>query len=115
MVEINRCTQCFLPSTKPDLHFDKKGICGACKYQEYYDKINWESRKQEFYKIIEKRLKDNSDNNYDCTIAVSGGKDSTYQTYLIKQMGLKALLLKDIIHSLKLSFAAMAMDCKIIK
>jgi len=93
MVEINRCTQCLLPSTKPDLHFDEKGICGACRYQEYYDKINWESRKQEFYKIIEKRLKDNSDNNYDCTIAVSGGKDSTYQAYLIKQMGLKALLL----------------------
>ena len=38
--------------------------------------------------------KKGSNDNYDCTIAVSGGKDSTYQTYLItKTLGLKPLLL----------------------
>ena len=31
--------------------------------------------------------------NYDCIIAVSGGKDSYYQTHIIKQYGLKPLLI----------------------
>ena len=35
-----RCKKCYLPNTKPDLHFDNNGICGACKYQDYYDRIN---------------------------------------------------------------------------
>ena len=35
-----------------------------------------------------------NDHTYDCAIAVSGGKDSTYQTYLVKEkLGLSALLL----------------------
>jgi N-acetyl sugar amidotransferase len=93
MFEIIRCVNCLLPSTKPDLHFDDKGICGACRYQKYYDKINWEERKNEFHQIMDAELKKNPNNNYDCTIAVSGGKDSTYQAYLIKEMGYKALLL----------------------
>ena len=93
MFEITRCINCLLPSTKPDLHFDEKGLCGACKYQKFYNSIDWEERKNSFQQIVEKHLKKNTNNTYDCTIAVSGGKDSTYQAHLIKEMGYKALLL----------------------
>ncbi len=89
-----RCKNCLLPNTKPDLHFDEKGICMACKYNEYYKSIDWDKRKFFFFDLIEKWKKKGSNDNYDCTIAVSGGKDSTYQTYLItKTLGLKPLLL----------------------
>ena len=89
-----RCKKCLLPSTKPDLHFDTNGICMACKYMKHYKNVNWEKRKQDFFDLFEKMKKKNNPNNYDCTIAVSGGKDSTYQTYLItKEVGLKPLLL----------------------
>ena len=27
---ITYCTICFLPTTKPDLYFDKSGVCAAC-------------------------------------------------------------------------------------
>jgi N-acetyl sugar amidotransferase len=80
-----RCTNCLYPSTKPDLEFDDKGVCGACRFREYEKTINWDARKQEFFDLIEKiRPKDRS--NYDCIIPVSGGKDSTYQTYIIKEL-----------------------------
>ena len=81
-----RCKNCLFPSTKPDLHFDEKGICMACKYTGYYKSIDWDKRKTFFYDLIDKLKKNRSDHNYDCTIAVSGGKDSTYQTYLITKI-----------------------------
>ena len=40
MYEITRCVNCLLPSTKPDLHFDEKGVCGACQYQKFYNPID---------------------------------------------------------------------------
>ena len=88
-----RCKSCLFPSTKPDLHFDDDGTCGACKYTKYYNNIDWEKRKNDFYELVDKFKSKNNQNYYDCTIAVSGGKDSTYQTYLIKESGLKPLLL----------------------
>ena len=92
-----RCKRCLFPNTKPDLHFDENGICMACKYTDYYHgEIDWDKRKELFYTLIErvKLSNKNSDSEYDCTIAVSGGKDSTYQTYLITEVaGLKPLLL----------------------
>ena len=48
-----RCKNCLYPSTKPDLQFDKNGICGACRFREYEMTIDWEKREQEFYQMIE--------------------------------------------------------------
>ena len=46
-----RCKSCLFPSTKPDLHFDDDGTCGACKYTKYYNNIDWEKRKKSAYDI----------------------------------------------------------------
>ena len=48
-------------------------------------------RKKVFENIV-KKIKKNNKSNYDCIIAVSGGKDSYYQTHVIKEYGLKPLL-----------------------
>ncbi len=90
-----RCTKCLLPNTKPDLELQKGKQCGACNYTEYYNKIDWKKRESEILKRIKKIKDNNKDSNaYDCTIAVSGGKDSTYQAYLVKEkLGLNALML----------------------
>lgn len=87
------CIKCVMPNTKPDLFFDKDGVCDACKSAETKNKkINWAKRKKEFEKIISRyRSKDGS--NYDCIIPVSGGKDSHYQVYVAKKVyGLNPLL-----------------------
>ena len=93
MSQFFRCKSCLFPSTKPDLDFNDDGICGACKYTKYYKNIDWEKRKKDFFELVDNFKSKKNDNYYDCTIAVSGGKDSTYQTYLIKESGLKPLLL----------------------
>jgi len=83
------CTKCIMPNTKPDLHFDGKGVCDACRSQEDKNSnIDWEAREKEFLSLVE-QYKSNSD--YDCIIGVSGGKDSTYQVIKVLELGLNPL------------------------
>lgn len=84
------CTRCVMPDTKPDLFLDEEGVCNACRSFEKRKEVNWEVRKEEFFKVFEKyRSKDSS--NWDCIIPVSGGKDSTYQVLKVIQQGLNPL------------------------
>jgi N-acetyl sugar amidotransferase len=90
---IQFCKKCLFPDTKPDLYFDENGFCDACSSaQQKWNgnkSINWEKRSQEFDDIINKLPKDRI---YDCVVPVSGGKDSTYQTYrMCRHHGLKVL------------------------
>ena len=83
---------CLYPDTKPGLEFNDQGICSACTNYEWKQTVNWNEKKSELKQILEKyRSKDGT--NYDCIIPVSGGKDSTYQTYVIKEeFGLNPLV-----------------------
>lgn len=84
-MKIKYCKNCLFPETKPDLSFDENGICSACiSAREKHKHIDWEIRKEEFEKIIETYKK--NDSGYDCIIPVSGGKDSTYQAYFMKEV-----------------------------
>ncbi|MBN1899483.1 MAG: N-acetyl sugar amidotransferase [Spirochaetes bacterium] len=84
------CKRCVMPDTKPDLHIDKDGICNACRSYENRTKIDWEKRKKELVKILDKyRSKDGK--IWDCIIPVSGGKDSTTQVIRMIQLGLNPL------------------------
>ena len=86
------CNRCLYPDTKPGLEFNDQGICSACTNYEWKQTVNWNEKKSELKQILEKyRSKDGR--NYDCIIPVSGGKDSTYQTYVIKEeFGLNPLV-----------------------
>ena len=54
MIKFKRCKNCLFPSTKPDLHFNEKGVCGACTYTNYYEnEIDWKSKEKEFIKLCE--------------------------------------------------------------
>jgi len=79
------CKLCLLPDTKPQLEFDENGICSACINNKKKESVDWESKKTELLRIIEK-YKSKDGTNYDCIIPVSGGRDSTYQTYVMKEL-----------------------------
>lgn len=85
---IKFCKKCIMPNTKPDLIFNEEGVCNACTNFENRKKINWDQRKKDFEEIINK-YKNND--NWDCIIPVSGGKDSTYQVIKILEYGLNPL------------------------
>lgn len=77
-----------------DITFDQYGVCNY--YHEFKAKLkvrvpahNEASKK---LKSIVKEIKSNGKGKpYDCIIGVSGGVDSTYTAWLVKQLGLKPL------------------------
>ena len=86
------CKKCLYPDTKPQLIFDENGVCSACVNADLKEKIDWNEKRRELYRILEK-FRNKNGTNYDCIIPVSGGKDSHYQTYVIKkEFGLNPLV-----------------------
>ena len=89
---MKHCIKCLFPDTKPELGFDENGVCDACRYSKEKETIDWDKKKNELEKIL-KQYKNNDQSNYDCLIPISGGKDSHYQTYVIKEeFGLNPLV-----------------------
>lgn len=84
---VKYCSTCLFPETKPDLFFDDQGVCSACVAAEQKNiDIDWEQRKKDFNSIINHYKKKEGEIGYDCLIPVSGGKDSTYQVYYMKEV-----------------------------
>lgn len=79
-----------MPDTKPDIFFDKHGVCNACLNYQNRKIINWDIRKKELLNVLEKYRFKNQE-NWDCIIPVSGGKDSTYQVIKMLQLGMNPL------------------------
>lgn len=84
------CSKCVAPM-KSALHlsFDEEGVCSGCKAAEQKKKIDWQQRKDWFKELIDDYI---SEDNYDCIIPVSGGKDSYFAAHIAKEYGLKALM-----------------------
>lgn len=86
------CTKCVMPDTRPGISFDENGVCSACQSYERRKSINWDARYKELETLCNKYRGMNG-TSYDCAIAVSGGKDSHYQVYLMKEvMGMNPIL-----------------------
>lgn len=87
------CKKCTMPDTRPGITFDENGVCSACTHYEKRKLINWEKRYQELEVLCNKYRGCNGVGNYDCAIAVSGGKDSHYQVHIMKEvMGMNPIL-----------------------
>jgi len=85
------CKKCVMPDTRPGSIFDKEGVCQACRNYERQGKTDWGTRFEELKSICEKYRRE--DGYYDCVVAVSGGKDSHFLTYMVKErMGMNPLL-----------------------
>lgn len=81
-----------MPDTRPGISFDKDGVCMPCKNHERKKQVNYEARFEEFKTLCDKYRGSNG-NSWDCAIAVSGGKDSHFQTYMMKEvMGMNPIL-----------------------
>ncbi len=87
------CTRCTMPDTRPGISFDSKGVCSACNHYDNRKNIDWDARFKEFEALCDKYRGCNGPGGYDCAVAVSGGKDSHFQVYMLKEvMGMNPIL-----------------------
>ena len=86
-VSFRFCKECLYPETKPDLFFNDEGVCTACTATSAkFTTIDWKAREKEFNELLDKHRIPPDEVGYDCIVPVSGGKDSTYQAYFMKEV-----------------------------
>ena len=78
--DLKRCSSCILPETYPYIEFNEKGVCNYCI--SYFKKPK---------KIFENKLElildkyRSKNNNPDCLVGLSGGRDSCYGLHVLKK------------------------------
>lgn len=73
---MRRCTRCILPETYPLIQFDSNGVCNICG--EFQSTPDLSAGQQKLREIVARYRKPTG---YDCIVALSGGRDSTYALY----------------------------------
>lgn len=89
------CTRCIMDTTADrSIRFDDGGLCRHCaRYDELVDarRLRGERGREALHGLVERMKTAGRGREYDCIIGVSGGVDSTYVAYLVKQYGLRPL------------------------
>ena len=80
------CKKCTMPDTRPGITFDAEGVCSACRHYEHRKQVDWDARFKEFEALCDKYRGCNGPGGYDCAVAVSGGKDSHFQVWMLKEV-----------------------------
>ena len=71
-------------SNKNTLFFSEDGICQPCRIQEEFEnKVDWEERENDLKALLDKYR--SSDGSHDCIVPGSGGKDSVFQSMILKE------------------------------
>ena len=88
---MKRCTKCLNAVTRPRIEFNDDGVCNACQWAQEKKELDWSLRELQLRDLINKH-KNKSD--FDCIVAVSGGKDGSYVAHTLKtRYGLRPLCL----------------------
>jgi N-acetyl sugar amidotransferase len=74
-----------MPDTRPGITFHEDDVCAPCHNYEKQKTTDWTARKLEFEDLC-KKYRGSNGNNYDCAIAISGGKDSHFQVWFMKEV-----------------------------
>jgi hypothetical protein len=91
METLKRCSACVLPESYPGITFDERGVCNYC--------LGHRNRRLRGKETLRARIEPYRDHArrtgqpYDCIVALSGGRDSTYVAhYAVRELGLRVLL-----------------------
>ncbi len=69
-------------SKKTTLVIDDEGICDACRVAEDKAAVDWNQRHRELEDLCDQHRR--SDGRHDCIVPGSGGKDSFFQSHILK-------------------------------
>lgn len=81
---MRRCTHCILPETFPGVQFDDEGICQYCRrVPDIEERTAQKARLRTRFEELVSQVRDRP--GYHCLMSWSGGKDSTYTLWLLKE------------------------------
>lgn len=91
------CTRCVMDTTHTEIQFDAQGVCSFC---HNYDRLASAMlgplpvREAKLRRTIDRIKRDNRKREYDCVLGVSGGVDSSFLAYKLREWGLRVLALQ---------------------
>jgi len=90
------CVRCIMDSSDVNISYDEEGLCDYCKNYDLFIRPSWQNsinNPKQFNEEMDSIRQAGKNNKFDCIIGLSGGLDSSYVTYIIKEkMGLRPLL-----------------------
>ena len=91
---IKRCSRCSLPANFPGSNLDESGRCQHCReYDAEGAKQDQSQALQELQNtIVSVKQQSEGQGAYDCIVALSGGKDSSYMLIKLVRWACAALL-----------------------
>jgi N-acetyl sugar amidotransferase len=87
------CVRCVMDTTNPDIRFDAEGVCNFCHAYEEAAKtlLPAAAAESKLEAIVAEMKAAGRGKEYDCVLGVSGGVDSSYLAYKLKEFGLRVL------------------------
>ena len=88
MMKYQICKNCVMDTTDSKITFNNEGICDHC--QTFYKdiKTKWDTGEKghnKLLKIVAKIKKEGKNKDFDCIMGMSGGIDSSYLLYMMKE------------------------------
>jgi len=88
------CKNCVMDTSDPEIVFDDTAVCNYCTDYSERKKLftpKAEEKIKHLQDMVEFCKKKGKGKKHDCIIGVSGGVDSTYVAYKVKELGLRPL------------------------
>ena len=82
------CKNCVMDTSDSKISFNDEGVCDHC--QTFYKKIlpNWDTSEKgeaKLIKLLDQIKKEGKNKDFDCIMGMSGGIDSSYLLYVMKE------------------------------
>ena len=89
------CNFCIMDTSDPEIHFNEVGRCNHCADKDPLDpeisRARYQTLGDQLKDLVYKIKKDGKKKPFDCIIGISGGVDSSYVAWLVKDLGLRPL------------------------
>ena len=90
---LRTCTRCVMNTSDPEIRFDEDGVCNHCyDYKNIYSKILDSLNPSLLQSVADKIIQEGKDKEFDCILGLSGGVDSSYLALIVKDLGLRPLV-----------------------